>query len=88
MTALLHEETLQKARTELNEIQGEKEEKVELFRQRIKDAQCCNELPQRTRLDNRMLIRFLRVKKYNIDKAMHLYRSYHRFRCVHVVVYV
>ena len=80
MTTLLSEETLLKARKELNEIAGEKEEKVELLRQRIKDAQCRNELPQCTRVDDRMLIRFLRVKKYNVDKAMHKYTSYHRFR--------
>ena len=80
MTVLLNEAMLLKARKELNEIPGEKEEKVELLRQKIKDAQCRNELPSHTRLDDRMLIRFLRVKKYNIDKAMHKYASYHRFR--------
>ena len=80
MTTLLSEETLLKARKELNEIPGEKEEKVKLFRQRIKDAQSRNELSQHTRLDDRTLIRFLRVKKYNVDKTMHRYVSYHRFR--------
>ena len=80
MAVSLDEETLLKARKELNEIPGEKEEKVELLRKRIKDAQCRNELPQHTRIDDRTIIRFLRVKKYNVDKVMHKYISYHRFR--------
>ena len=80
MTGLLHEETLLKARQELNEIPGDKEAKVELLRLRIKDAQRRNELAQQTLIDDRTLTRFLRAKKYNIDKAMHLYSSYHRFR--------
>ena len=80
MTGLLHEEAILKARKELNEIPGEKEAKVELFRQRIKNAQRRRELAQHTLIDDRTLVRFLRAKKYNIDKAMDLYSSYHRFR--------
>ena len=79
MTGLLNEDTMLKARKELNEIPGEKEEKLELFQKRIRDAQS-NELPQRARQDDRMLVRFLRARKYNVDKALHLYFSYHRFR--------
>ena len=80
MTTSLHEETLLKARNELNEIQGEKEEKVEMFRKGIQDAQARNELPERARLDDRMLIRFLRARKYSVDKALYLYTNYYRFR--------
>lgn len=80
MTTLLNEETLLKARKELNEVPGEKEEKLEMFRKRIKDAQTRNELPQHARLDDRMLIRFLRTRKYNVDKALHHYLCYYRFR--------
>lgn len=79
MTGLLNEDTMLKARKELNEIPGEKEEKLELFQKRVRDAQS-NELPQRARQDDRMLVRFLRARKYNVDKALHLYFSYHRFR--------
>lgn len=79
MTGLLNEDTMLKARKELNEIPGEKEEKLELFQKRIRDAKS-NELPQRARQDDRMLVRFLRARKYNVDKALHLYFSYHRFR--------
>lgn len=82
MTTMLHEETSLKARNELNEIPGEKEEKIELFRLRIKDAQRRNQLLQRTRVDDRMLVRFLRVKKYDVDKAMNLYSNYYCFRRV------
>ena len=79
MTGLLNEDTMLKARKELNEIPGEKEEKLELFQKRVRDTQS-NELPQRARQDDRMLVRFLRARKYNVDKALHLYFSYHRFR--------
>lgn len=79
---LLQEATLVKARNELNEIPGEKEEKVELFRQRIKDAAISDPLLRCTRTDDRMLVRFLRVKKYDVDKALHLYSSYYLFRSV------
>ena len=79
-TIPLHEETLLKARIELNEITGEKEEKIESLRQRIKDAQTSNEIPQHARLDIKTLVRFLRARKYDVDKAMHLYSSYYRFR--------
>ena len=79
MTGLLNEGTMLKARKELNEIPGEKEEKLELFQKRIRDSQS-SELPQRARQDDRMLVRFLRARKYNVDKALHLYFSYHRFR--------
>ena len=80
MTVLLNEDTMLKARKELNEIPGEKEEKLELFQKRIRDAQSRNEFPQCARLDDRTLVRFLRARKYNVDKALHLYFSYHRFR--------
>ena len=82
MVTLLSEETLLKARNELNEIPGEKEEKVQSFRLRIQDAQHRNQLLQRARVDDRMLVRFLRIKKYNVDKAMNLYLNYYRFRRV------
>lgn len=80
MTVSLNEDAMLKARNELNEIPGEKEEKLELFQKRIRDAQSRNEFPQRARVDDRTLVRFLRARKYNVDKALHLYYSYHRFR--------
>lgn len=80
MSTVLHEATLSKAKKELNEIPEEKEEKIELLRERIKDAQTRNELPQSARLDDRTLIRFLRARKYNVNKALYLYSDYYRFR--------
>lgn len=79
-TTSLPEETLLKAKTELNEITGEKEEKIESLRHRIKDAQSRNEIPQRARLDDRMLVRFLRARKYDVEKATYLYSRYYQFR--------
>jgi len=78
--SLLQEETLLKARNELNEIPEEKQEKIDLLRSSIRDAIDRHELPRTARVDDRMLVRFLRPKKYNVEKALRLYTNYYRLR--------
>lgn len=80
MMSLLQEETLLKARNELNEIPEEKQEKIDLLRSSIRDAIDRHELPRTARVDDRMLVRFLRPKKYNVEKALRLYTNYYRLR--------
>ena len=80
MVSLLQEETLLKARNELNEIPEEKQEKIDLLRSNIRDAIDRHELPRTARVDDRMLVRFLRPKKYNVEKALRLYTNYYRLR--------
>jgi len=80
MVSLLHEETLLKAKIELNEIPEEKQEKIDLMRSNIRDAIERHELPRTARVDDRMLVRFLRSKKYNVEKALRQYTKYYRLR--------
>lgn len=76
----LSEETLEKARRELNEIPEEKEQKIKSLGEKITALQEQGKLPRNCRTDNRMLVRFLRANKYNVDKALNQYSNYQQFR--------
>jgi len=88
MASSLHEETLLKARTELNEIPEEKQAKIDMLRSKILSAIDCHKLPQNTRVDDRMLVRFLRPKKFNVEKALKLCINYYRLRFVCLFIMV
>ena len=76
----MSEETLQKARKELNEIPGEKEDKVKSLREKIAALQEQGKLPKNCRMDDKMLVRFLRANKYDLDKSLNQYNNYQQFR--------
>ena len=76
----LSEEAQQKARKELNEIPGEKEDKVKSLREKIAALQEQGKLPKSCRTDNRTLVRFLRANKYDLEKSLNQYNNYHQFR--------
>ena len=76
----LSEETLQKAREELHEVSEEKEHKMKSLREKIVALQEEGKLSQDCRTDNRMLIRFLRANKYDVDKSINQYNNYQQFR--------
>lgn len=78
--ARLSEETLQKARKELNEIPEEKEYKTKSLRENITALQEQGKLPKNCRTDDRMLVRFLRASKFNVDKSLSQYVNYQHFR--------
>ena len=75
-----YDETLLKARDELNEIPEEKQDKIDLLRSAVLNAMDRHQLPRNARVDDKMLIRLLRPKKYNVEKALKLYINYHRLR--------
>lgn len=76
----LCEETLQKAKNELNEIPGEKEHKTQSLRAKIAALQEQGKLSQNCRTDNRMLVRFLRANKFDVDRSLAQYINYQHFR--------
>jgi len=76
----LSEETLEKARKELNEIPEEKEQKIKSLREKIVALQEQDKLPRNCRTDNRMLVRFLRANKYDVEKSLNQYSNYQQFR--------
>ena len=76
----LSEEALEKARKELNEIPQEKEQKIKSLREKIVALQEQGKLPRSCRTDNRMLVRFLRANKYDVDKSLNQYNNYQQFR--------
>lgn len=78
--AKLSEEALQKARKELNEIPEEKEGKIKSLREKITALQEHGKLPQNCRTDDRMMVRFLRANKYDVDKSLNQYNNYQQFR--------
>lgn len=79
-TVKLSEDTLLKARKELNEVPEEKEHKIKSLRERIAALQKQGKLPQNCRTDNRMIVRFLRANKYDVDKSLNQYSNYQQFR--------
>lgn len=76
----LSEETLRKARKELNEIPEEKEQKIKSLREQIAALQEKGKLARNCRTDDRMLVRFLRANKYDVDKSLNQYSNYQQFR--------
>ena len=76
------EDALQKAKTELNEVPKERVEKTEWLRGKIIELQQEGKLPLNCRIDDRMLVRFLRGNKFDTDKSLSQYVNYQNFRWV------
>ena len=78
----LPEDALLKANNELNEVPEERAAKTESLRGKIGDLQRRDKLPQNCRTDDRMLVRFLRGNKFDVDKSLSQYTNYQNFRSV------
>lgn len=77
--------TLLKARAELREIP---EKRMESIRQLRKAIESYRRLPGEEELvfrrtDNRFLLRFLRSRKFDVERALHVYVNYHKYRHKH-----
>lgn len=80
MCTSLPEDVLQKAKIELNEVPEERGAKTESLRGKIVELQRQDKLPQNCRIDDRMLVRFLRGNKFDVDKSLLQYINYHNFK--------
>ena len=75
-------ETLEKARKELGEDPETRAEAVEELRAKIQEVKREPECEgiEFSRNDGRFLLRFLRAKKFDVERAAKLYCNYYRFR--------
>lgn len=80
--------TLEKAVKELNEVPEKRLEKIEELRSKIEAWEADPNDPDEQGLtfptsrieDDKFLIRFLRAKKFEVDRACKLFVNYHKFR--------
>lgn len=72
-------ETLEKARRELGEEPGRREEAIRELREKI-EAQEVEEGVGYERKDDKFLLMFLRARKFNMDRSLQLYTNYYRYR--------
>lgn len=77
--------TLDKARKELFEVPEERLQKVTELRERVEEAEKFPEYEGVVfaRRDGRFLLRFLRARKFNVDRALQLYLNYYKYRHKH-----
>lgn len=83
--------TLEKARRELNEDPDTRLEKIEELRSKIEAWEADPDDPDTQGLsfpvdkvqDDKFLLRFLRTKKFEVDRACTLFVNYHKFRRKH-----
>lgn len=78
-------DTLMKARLELREVP---EKRMDSIRQLRKAIESYRRLPGEEdivfrRTDNRFLLRFLRARKFDVDRALQVYVNYHKYRHKH-----
>ena len=75
-------ETLEKARRELGEDPETRAEAIEELRAKIGEVkrEPENEGVEFARDDDRFLLRFLRARKFDVERAAKLYSNYYRFR--------
>ena len=75
-------ETLEKARRELNEDPDTRAEAVSELRGKIEEAESSPEYEGLVfaRKDGSFLLRFLRARKFNVERAAQLYCNYYKFR--------
>jgi retinaldehyde-binding protein 1 len=75
-------ETLEKAKKELNEDPETRAEMVDKLRVKIEEAKGDPEVAEVefTRNDGSFLLRFLRARKFDVDRAAKLYFNYYKFR--------
>ena len=78
-------DTLLKARAELREIP---EKRMEHIRQLRKAIESYRRLPGEEgvvfkRTDNRFLLRFLRSRKFDVERSLHVYVNYYKYRHKH-----
>ncbi|XP_065176269.1 retinaldehyde-binding protein 1-like [Sycon ciliatum] len=84
----LSEKTRQKAEAELNESDERKAQAITELRQKIGEYSTENptlKLPQSD--DDAFLVRFLRARKYDVDRALKLIVSYATFRATHTELF-
>lgn len=79
--------TLEKAVKELGEVPGRRAEVIGELRTRIEAEQGSAERAHDglvfERKDDKFLLRFLRARKFNIDKSLQLYINYYKYRQKH-----
>ena len=76
-------ETLEKARRELGENPETRAEACLELRMRIDEHQCVGEGVTFERKDSPFLLRFLRARKFNVERALQLYINYYKYRHKH-----
>lgn len=82
-------ETLEKARKELNEDPETREEAVAELRAKIEEVEGSHEFEGVTfaRKDGKFLLRFLRAKKFDVERATRLYCNYYLYRHQHAELF-
>lgn len=75
-------DTLEKARRELGEDPETRAQLIDQLRTKIEEAEGNpeHEDVKFVRRDGKFLLRFLRARKFNVDRAVQLYCNYYRFR--------
>lgn len=76
--------TLEKAKTELFEDPDKREELVSQLRDKVESWTPSEDEDEQTitftRKDDKFLLRFLRTKKFEVDRALQLYVNYYKYR--------
>lgn len=77
--------TLEKARKELFEVPEKRVEMISKLRESIEQwLPAANDQYEQglvfTRKDDKFLLRFLRAKKFDVDRSLQLYVNYHKYR--------
>ena len=80
--------TLEKARRELFEEPATRLESIAQLRERVEQWRPSGteeglDLLEQGRKDDRFLLRFLRAKKFDVERSLQLYVNYHKFRKKH-----
>ena len=80
--------TLEKARRELFEDPATRLESIAQLRERVEQWRPSGteeglDLLEQGRKDDRFLLRFLRAKKFDVERSLQLYVNYHKFRKKH-----
>ena len=75
-------ETLEKAKRELREVPQERLEAIHELRQSIERCERRSNEPGVVfeRKDDKFLLRFLRARKFSLDRALQLYINYYKYR--------
>lgn len=77
--------TLEKAARELNETNDTRGPKLIELRTRLEETE--NELLVNSRRDDAFLLRFLRARKFDLDRSYQLYVRYYEYRQSHLDIF-